>query len=67
MNVIETELIGDNYFLVINFGYRNSFENVEDEINQKTRLERLGDFRGSIYLPDFNQRIECSIKLDYNK
>tara|TARA_B100001559_G_scaffold252120_1_gene215807 strand:- start:243 stop:818 length:576 start_codon:yes stop_codon:yes gene_type:complete len=67
MNVIETELIGDNYYLVINFGYRNSFGNVEDEINQKPRLERLGDFRGSIYLPDFNQRIECSIKLDYNK
>ena len=63
----QTELIGDNYYLVINFGYRNSFGNVEDEINQKPRLERLGDFRGSIYLPDFNQRIECSIKLDYNK
>jgi len=64
-NVIETELIGDNYYLVINLGYRNSFGNVEDEINQKPRLERLGDFRGSIYLPDFEQRIECSIILDY--
>ena len=64
-NVIETELIGDNYYLVINLGYRNSFGNVEDEINLKPRLERLGDFRGSIYLPDFEQRIECSIILDY--
>ena len=66
-NVIETELIGDNYYLVINLGYRNSFGNVEDEINQKPRLERLGDFRGSIYLPDFEQRIECSIILDYTE
>jgi len=66
-SVIETELIGDNYYLVINLGYRNSFGNVEDEINQKPRLERLGDFRGSIYLPDFEQRIECSIILDYTK
>ena len=66
-SVIETELIGDNYYLVINLGYRNSFGNVEDEINQKPRLERLGDFRGSIYLPDFEQRIECSIILDYTE
>ena len=66
-NVIETELIGDNYYLVINLGYRNSFGNVEDEINQKPRIERLGDFRGSIYLPDFEQRIECSIILDYTE
>ena len=66
-NVIETELIGDNYYLVINLGYRNSFGNVENEIKQKPRLERLGDFRGSIYLPDFEQRIECSIILDYTE
>ena len=66
-NTIETELIGDNYYLVINLGHRNSFGNVEDEINQKPRIERLGDFRGSIYLPDFEQRIECSIILDYTE
>ena len=66
-NIIETELIGDNYYLVINLGYRNSFGNVEEEINQKPRIERLENFWGSIYLPDFDQRIECSIILDYAK
>lgn len=66
-NIIETELIGDNYYLVINLGYRNSFGNVEEEINQKPRLERLENFGGSIYLPNFDQRIECSIILDYTK
>ena len=66
-NIIETELIGDNYYLVINLGYRNSFGNVEEEINQKPRLERLENFGGSIYFPDFDQRIECSIILDYTK
>tara|TARA_B100001094_G_scaffold125732_1_gene121825 strand:- start:690 stop:1265 length:576 start_codon:yes stop_codon:yes gene_type:complete len=66
-NIVETELIGDNYYLVINLGYRNSFGNVEEEINQKPRFERLENFWGSKYLPDFDQRIECSIILDYTK
>ena len=66
-NTIETELIGDNYYLVINLGYRYSFGNYEEEINQKPRLERLENFWGSIYFPYFDQRIECSIILDYTE
>ena len=66
-NTIETELIGDNYYLVINLGYRNSFGNYDEDINQKPRLERLENFGGSIYFPYFDQRIECSIILDYTE
>ena len=66
-NTIETELIGDNYYLVINLGYRYSFGNYEEEINPKPRLERLENFGGSIYFPYFDQRIECSIILDYTE
>ena len=66
-NTIETEVIGDNYYLVINLGYRNSFGNYDEEINQKPRLERLDSFLGSLYFPYFEQRIECSIILDYTE
>lgn len=66
-NTIETELIGDNYYLVINLGYRNSFGNYDEEINQKPRLERLDSSLGSLYFPYFEQRIECSIILDYTE
>ena len=66
-NKIETDLIGDNYYLVINLGYRNSFESIEEEINQKPRFDRLGAVGRSITLTDIDQKIKCSVILDYTE
>ena len=58
-----TNLIGDNYYLVINLGYRTSFE--KEDVEKKTISEEYVTLSRQISMTDFDPKIECKIDLDY--
>ena len=61
----EVDLIGDNYYLVINLGYRNAYDS--QEVTEKSRTELFGLWYGDRSTENDNQiqRLYYSVDLDY--
>ena len=63
-----TDLVGDNYYLVINFGYRTTFQ--EEEVNQKSIFDNLKYYNSPTNVPDEasydgSAYVTATIDLDY--
>ena len=61
-----TDLVGDNYYLVINFGYRTTFH--EEEVNQNNIFDNLKYYNSLTNTRDLSfgsAYITASIDLDY--
>ena len=61
----EVDLIGDNYYLVINLGYRNSYDS--QEVTEKSRTELFSLWYGDRSTENDNQiqRLYYGVDLDY--
>ena len=61
----EVELIGDNYYLVINLGYRSAYDS--QEVTEKSRTELFGLWYGDRSTENDNQiqRLYYGVDLDY--
>lgn len=61
-----TDLVGDNYYLVINFGYRTTFQG--EEVNQNNIFDNLKYYNSPTYNPDVSSGsayVIAAIDLDY--
>jgi len=63
-----TDLIGDNYYLVINFGYRTTFQ--EEEVNKNNIFNKLKYYNAPTKVPkealyDGSAYVTMSIDVDY--
>ena len=61
-----TELIGDNYYLVINFGYRTTFH--KEEVNQNNIFDNLKYYNSLTNERDLtfgSAYVTASIDIDY--
>tara|TARA_B100001094_G_C18065405_1_gene737209 strand:+ start:312 stop:923 length:612 start_codon:yes stop_codon:yes gene_type:complete len=63
----DAELIGDNYYLVINLQYRNDY--VPDEVTEKSRTERFSLWYGDVTTEnsDLFTRFFYSVDVDYKE
>ena len=63
----DAELIGDNYYLVINLQYRNDY--ISDEVREKSRAERFSLWYGDVTTENNEQikRFFYSVDVDYKE